>query len=143
MKNVKETQNTALKTMFNTLYTSVYKSEDTALLLKNYETQKKSYDTLLKSKQQEEYFVLARCLISATRSLIYAQNTQNAISTAKVELERLAPIFYEPKMLTKTDFTNIIESGIKNLTSAQNENIVDEVLFVYMSTLSVYKNLMA
>ncbi len=143
MKNVKETQNTALKTMFNTLYTSVYKSEDTALLLKNYETQKKSYNTLLKSKQQEECFVLARCLISATRSLIYVQNTENAISTVKTELKRLAPVFYEPKMLTKTDFTNIIESGIKNLTSAQNENIVDEVLFVYMSTLSVYKNLIA
>ncbi len=129
-------QRTLLKNMFFTFEESLNFPENKKLLLKNYEKQLESYSKLFEAggdnEGQRRNLICARCLASATRSLLSGGYLSENIPTVKGELERLSPIF-SGKQMTKKDIAELVDARISRLASKKSDEMTDAVLFMCIS----------
>lgn len=129
-------QSTLLKDMFFTFSESLNAPENKKQLLKNYEKQLESYSKLFEKGSDDDEarraLICARCLISATRSLLYGGYLSENIPAIKSELEFLSPVF-SGKQMTKKDLSTLIDKRISRLTTKKSDEMVDAVLFMCIS----------
>lgn len=131
-------QNNLLEHMFFTFSDSLSNRQSGRILQKNYEKQIDSYAKLFKEAEisdDEEHkrrIICARCLISATRSLLYKGYCDENIPTVRQELNFLKPIF-SGKRMTAADLSSLIDRRIDRLVPKKSDEMVDAILFMYIS----------
>ena len=125
-----------LKNMFLTFEESLNFPENKDLLLKNYEKQMQSYSRLFESVDESEEtrksLICARCLASATRSLVSGGYLNENIPAVKSEIISLSPVFCGERM-TKKAIATIIDERINRLASKKSDEMTDAVLFMCIS----------
>ena len=131
-------QEDLLQDMFYTFSDSLNALSSKKRLQQNYEKQLDSYSKLFEkdrcaeNEETRTQLICARCLISATRSLLCGGYLNENIPTIKQELNFLLPLF-SGKRMTKTDLSNLIDNRILRLTPKKSDEMVDAVLFMYIS----------
>ncbi len=129
-------QRTLLRNMFLTFEESLNFTENKKLLTQNYEKQLKSYAKLFdesgEGEAQRRNLICARCLASATRSLLSGGYLSENIPTVKNEISRLSPVFRGERM-AKKDIAALIDERINRLASKKSDEMTDAVLFMCIS----------
>lgn len=129
-------QKALLKDMFFTFAESLRSPDNKKSLSKNYERQLESYSRLFTLSADDEEarrrLICARCLISATRSLLYGGYLSENIPAIKSEVDKLAPVF-SGKQMTKKAIGELIDRRISRLTPKKSDEMVDAVLFMCIS----------
>lgn len=127
-----------LKQMFQTFSDSFLNRESGRVLSKNYERQIDSYSKLFKAaeslddEEAKRQLICARCLISATRSLLYKGYCDENIPAIEKELSFLKPIFSGRRM-TAADLSLLVDRRINSLVPKKSDEMVDAILFMYIS----------
>lgn len=125
-----------LEEMFTTFSDSFQNRQSEKILIKNYQKQKQSYKRvfdLCEGEQGRNSLVCARCLISATRSLLYKDFSESD-ERLYSELLLLKPLFGSSR-LKKAELSRFIESRINAVTEMKSDAMTDAVLFMYLSLL--------
>ncbi len=129
-------QRALLKNMFLTFEESLNFPENKRLLLQNYEKQLQSYSKLFdkggESEAERRSLICARCLASATRSLLSGGYLIENIPAVKGEISRLSPVFRGERM-TKKDIAKLIDERINRLADKKSDEMTDAVLFMCIS----------
>ncbi len=130
-----------LQSMFFTFSESLDHLEDRSKLEENYEKQLNYYSRLFESgsddDEEKRSLICARCLISATRSLLYKGYLSENVSAIRHELDCLSPVF-SGKQMTKKALTSLIDNRISRLTPKKSDEMVDAVLFMCISMAPKY-----
>lgn len=136
------TQTQLLQNMFLRLSESL--SKETPPLQQNYQQQLALYKELFNTPassaaERERALISARCIIALSRSLV-GNVPSDSLSAAKRELEILKPIFLKQKTrLNKNEIRELVEKRIDILSPGCSDEIVDAVLFLYLSLVPVSK----
>ena len=138
-------QSKLLEHMFITFSDSLSNRQSGRILQKNYEKQIDSYSKLFKEadsipeEEQKRNLICARCLISATRSLLYQGYCDENILAVKQELDYLKPIF-SGKRMSSSELRGLIDRRIDRLVPRKSDQMVDAILFMYVSLFPPTKN---
>lgn len=127
------TQNKVLSSMFAELMSALEQKERAASLMENYEHQCVLYERLIDSAQKEKELVCGRCLIALSRSLASEEIRAESISAVKNEIEIINDIYSNRCKTTKKQIEGIVHSRIEMLTGADSDEVIDAVLFLYLS----------
>ena len=138
-------QNKLLNYMFFTFSDSLKHLNSQTKLLQNYEKQLNSYSRLFsfikeENDEQKRLLICARCLISATRSLVSKGYKNENIAKVLNELNYLGPIF-NGKRMSSVDLNKLIDRRISKLMPSKSDEMIDSVLFMYFSLSENQKNL--
>lgn len=121
-------QNKTLENMLCTFIECAENSNNDTLISKNYEMQKIRYQALFESGE-ENLLVCARCILSATRALLYSDNSSD--ESLKEEIRFLRPLVLEQK--NRTQIKKTIIRRIEILKTENSDNISDALLFMYIA----------
>lgn len=127
-------QNKILEKMLYTFIRCAENAGDRESLIENYEMQKARYQSLFEFGE-ENLLVCARCILSATRSLLGSEGKGD--ESVKGELKFLKPLVLCKN--NKNAFRGIINRRIERLKSENSDNISDAILFMYISLAKTYK----
>lgn len=127
-KGVKMEQNKTLENMLCTFIECAENSNNDTLISKNYEMQKIRYQALFESGE-ENLLVCARCILSATRALLYSDSSSD--ESLKEEIRFLRPLVLERK--NRTQIKKTIIRRIEILKTENSDNISDALLFMYIA----------
>lgn len=127
-KGVKMEQNKTLENMLCTFIECAENSNNDTLISKNYEMQKIRYQALFESGE-ENLLVCARCILSATRALLYSDSSSD--ESLKEEIRFLRPLVLEQK--NRTQIKKTIIRRIEILKTENSDNISDALLFMYIA----------
>ncbi len=136
------TQTQLLRNMFLKLSESL--SNEEPPLQQNYQQQLSLYEQLFNAPsssaaERERTLISARCIIALSRSLV-GNVPSDSLSAAKRELEILKPIFLKQKTrLNKNEIRELVEKRIDILSPGCSDEIVDAVLFLYLSLVPMSK----
>lgn len=139
------TQTEVLRSMFLRLSDSLDKRNGRISLYQNYEYQCALYEKLFDAPAAEEMerergLVCGRCMIALSRSLIAKEISGDSIAAAKRELEIIRPLFlHGSKNSEKQKIKNIVKERIDALSPRCSDEIVDAVLFLYLSLVPTAK----
>ena len=129
-------QRSLLKNMFLTFEESLNSPENKNLLSQNYEKQLQNYSRLFDEGGDDELarsqLICARCLASATRSLLLGGYLSENIPDIKTEISRLSPVFSGARM-TKKYLSELIDERISRLAGKKSDEMTDAVLFMCIS----------
>ncbi len=129
-------QKALLQSMFFTFSESLNHLDNKSRLEENYENQLACYSRLFDlggdDDEARRSLICARCLISATRSLLYNGYLSENVSAIRRELDSLSPVF-SGKQMTKKDLAALIDKRISHLTPKKSDEMVDAVLFMCIS----------
>lgn len=129
-------QKALLQSMFFTFSESLNHLNNKSKLEANYEKQLACYSRLFdlggEDDEARRFLICARCLISATRSLLYNGYLSENVSAIRCELDSLSPVF-SGKQMTKEDLAALIDKRISRLTPKKSDEMVDAVLFMCIS----------
>lgn len=121
-------QNKTLENMLCTFIECAENSNNDTLISKNYEIQKIRYQALFESAE-ENLLVCARCILSATRALLYSDSSSD--ESLKEEIRFLRPLVLERK--NRTQIKKTIIRRIEILKTENSDNISDALLFMYIA----------
>lgn len=127
-KGVKMEQNKTLENMLCTFIECAENSNNDTLISKNYEMQKIRYQALFESGE-ENLLVCARCILSATRALLYSDSSSD--ESLKEEIRFLRPLVLERK--NRAQIKKTIIRRIETLKTENSDNISDALLFMYIA----------
>lgn len=121
-------QNKTLENMLCTFIECAENSNNDTLISKNYEMQKIRYQALFESGE-ENLLVCARCILSATRALLYSDSSSD--ESLKEEIRFLRPLVLERK--NRAQIKKTIIRRIETLKTENSDNISDALLFMYIA----------
>ena len=130
-------QEALLQSMFFTFSGCLDCLDNKAELERNYQKQLECYSAIFESNRCDDddamsMLICARCLISATRSLLCGGYLSENIQTIKKEVAQLSPIF-NSKRLSKSDVSKIVNNRISSLAPKKSDEMIDAVLFMCFS----------
>ncbi|MEE1279227.1 MAG: hypothetical protein UHH95_00155 [Oscillospiraceae bacterium] len=138
----KMTQTRLLQNMFLKLSESLQNEKPP--LYKNYEQQLALYEELFEAPaasaaERERALISARCIIALSRSLV-GNVPDESLDAAKRELEILKPLFTQTKRQPeKSKIKELVMQRIDILSPSRSDEIVDAVLFLYLSLVPIAK----
>ncbi len=136
------TQTQLLQNMFLKLSDSLQNEKPP--LQQNYEQQLALYEELFNTPaatalERERALISARCIIALSRSLVGSVPNES-LNAAKRELEILKPLFTQAKRQPeKSKIRELVLQRIDVLSPSRSDEIVDAVLFLYLSLVPIAK----